>query len=102
MWYCGTPEPVERWVPQPVGLGNQAPTMDAVPRSVFSRLLCTFALNCLFIRVDWRQFADGSLFSRLTLTCRPAGALRYLPVCPCYKHFAPLGLNTSPLLPRRE
>ena len=34
MWYCRT---VKRdwmrrgWVPQPAGLGNQAPTMDAVP-----------------------------------------------------------------------
>ena len=56
------------------------------------------ALNILFIRVDWRPFAEGSLFSRLTLTCRPSGAFRILGCPVLYKHAAPLGLNTSTLL----
>ena len=33
--------------------------------------------------------------SRLALTCRPARALGYLRYPVCYKHAAPLGLNTA-------
>ena len=39
--------------------------------------------------------------SRITFhshTCRPSGALGYFVIAPGYKHAAPLGLNTSPLL----
>ena len=28
MWYCRTPLNRRRWVPQPAGRGNLAPTMD--------------------------------------------------------------------------
>ena len=68
-----------------------------------STLPCACVLNCLFIRVDSHGFADGFLcgsamnLSRPALTCRPAGALGYLRYPVCYKHAAPLGLNTSTL-----